>query len=96
MGCTSAELRHAKLCRWSSFQFIALRLQAEWADADGACAGISSIEGRAAQTTNIVLGGDTSLQTWRELDEKVKAPSVRANFVQTFQRHVMCRLCCIT
>lgn len=34
-------------------------------------AGISSIEGRAAQTTNIVLGGDTSLQTWRELDEKV-------------------------
>lgn len=35
-------------------------------------AGISSIEGRAAQTTNIVLGGDTSLQTWRELDEKVK------------------------
>jgi putative lipoic acid-binding regulatory protein len=32
--------------------------------------GISSIEGRAAQTTNIVLGGDTSLQTWRELDEK--------------------------
>jgi hypothetical protein len=34
-------------------------------------AGISSIEGRAAQTTNIVLGGDNSLQSWRELDEKV-------------------------
>ena len=44
-------------------------------------AGISSLEGRTAQTTNIVLGGDTSLQTWRELDEKVKP---RRATMQTF------------
>lgn len=37
--------------------------------------GISSLEGRVAKSTNMVLGGDNSLEGWRELDEKVTLAS---------------------